>query len=155
MTSAGTAEVTTYTLTNAANDGGNYQFFVSAKNDYGSELSDSVAFGATVATMKSTVEALQPVSDRGYTVTASGTATTTFTLTYDANNDGRISDNIDLKMVVGNLNDGGVFDSVSTATTTYGQTGWSTSSDYSVYVYSYKYRVLTIDDKGKLLAVDM
>ncbi len=94
----GTAHVTTFTLTNSANDGGAYRFIASNRLNGETQVTDSLAYNANAATMKAAIEALDPIANQGFTVTASGAATATFTLTWNAR-DGRVSDLVNINMI--------------------------------------------------------
>ena len=112
---AGTSEVQTITLTNPANDGGYYQLA------WGGDVTDSLVYNASVATMKAAFEALPSVKRAGLTVTFSGTAAATFTATFLPY--GPVNDLI--RIIPTSLNDGGVAEIGSTAITTPGVRGFS------------------------------
>ena len=150
FSATGVAHVSTITLSNPGNDAGQYQFFVSETDGYReSDISSVLTFNDNAAAIKASLEATKPLSDRGYTVTASGTAESTFTLTFDANEDGDISENVNIK-VISNLTDGGVVETpVTTMSTTGGRKGWA-GTNATLHVYSYVFNELTISDDGSI-----
>jgi len=129
----GTQHVSTFTLTNSANDGGAYKFFASNKLNGETDISNSLAYNANTTTMKAAIEAMMPISNQGFTVTASGAATSTFTLTWNAR-DGRVSDVININMLCESLNDGGVGEISTVSQSTYGFRGWNTIASGSNFV---------------------
>jgi hypothetical protein len=133
---AGTSEVQTITLTNPANDGGYYQLA------YKGYITDSLAYNANAAAIKAALEALPSIIDDGLTVTASGAATATFTLTFSPAKQVAYSNghNANLvKIIPTSLNDGGVFEIGATTVTTVGAAGFTTGT-YQLDLYAFVYR---------------
>ena len=149
--SAGTAEVHAVDLGVTAPDDGQYAFQVNG------EVSDYLAYNATTATMKSTLEAMTEISSRGYTVTCSAAATNgSFNITFDQNRDGRVSDELGvIKVISNNLNDGGVEAAPSTSVSTYGKKGFASGSNYQVEIFAMKFVELCIDKNGKISCRDL
>lgn len=97
---APTQEVHTITLNNLANDGGRYKLSVQG------EMSSDLAHNTSAANIKAAIEGLRPIKERNYSVTSSGTAEATFTLTFGADN-GRVNNEIGtVKLIATTLNDG-------------------------------------------------
>ena len=146
-----TQEVTTFTLTNSANDGGFYQFFASNKINGETDISNNLAHNANAATMETAITGLNPIANLGYTPTASAAATATFTVTW-SKRDGRVSDTVKLGIITDSLNDAGTYENASVATTTYGKRGWTTIANGSnqIVVYSYYFKKCTIDERGQV-----
>lgn len=126
-------EVHTVTLTNAANDGGNYRF------EYNGYVTDLLDHDASVGAMKTALEALPSFRDfpgGPLEVTASGTAAATFTLTFS--NGLSPSKYGKVQLIRESLNDGNVGEVVTaTAVSTYATPGWTTSSGLSVVIYAF------------------
>ncbi len=140
----GTAEVHTFTLTNAANDSGFYRLQLNG------DSTSSLAFNDNAAAIKAAYEAIRSVAKRGWTVTASGAATATFTLTYGVR-DGRISDEVGVPVIAADsLNDGGTAEDASSSVSTYGRSGWVSGSTYTTIIDSHYYKTLTIDEQGNI-----
>lgn len=139
MGSAGTATVQTITCTNAANDAGHYNLA------HNGDVTDNLAAAANAATIKSTLEALPSFKQAAYgpmTVTASAALTTTATLTFGTNTEPQNSEKDQVRLITSSLNDGGVFESAATATSTTGVSpGWLSGSSYSVTVLALMHRV--------------
>lgn len=136
---AGTSQVQTINLNNAANDGGYYQ--LSFKGD----ITDALAYNANAAAIKAALEALPSFKNypgKPLTVTASGAATTDFTLTFDSE---AVPPTDLVQLIPTSLNDGTVADYASTAITTEGKQGWTTATvDLRVYAPIFR----KIDRKG-------
>lgn len=140
---AGTDSVQTVNLNNAANDGGYY------KLQQAGHVTDSLAYNANAAGIKSALEALPVNKQAPYgprTVTASGAATTDFTLTFDNEVGGGDMTHPEetVQLITETLNDGGISvapEFSSTTITTDGKDGWSNmSSNATIDIYAYAYR---------------
>lgn len=139
---SGVNEIQTITLTNPGNDGGHYQL------SYKGYVTDCLSYSSNTAAIKSALEALPSMVQDGLTVTASGAATSTFTLTFSppkpvAYSNGH-NNNL-VKIIPCSLNDGGVFESGVTTVTTPGVNGWVTGS-YQLDLYAFCYRDFFFDD---------
>ena len=143
-------EVHTVTTTNADNDGG-----VGGQVGYAGHFSDAHAHDATAAAVEADLDALEPLDRRGYTTTVTavpfGAASTTKTITFNVQ-DGKVSDNIGLPhWNCSQLTDGGTADVfVSSALTTPGSNGWTTSSSYQISIFAYYYKRVAILPNGRL-----
>ena len=148
---AGVAEVQAVDLGITAADAGSYAFQVNG------EVSDYLAYDATVAQMKTAFENMPSVKNLGLTSTFSATAESgSFNITFDANRDGRVSDRLGIVRVVpNNLNDGGVVAQPTSSVSTYGRKGWSSGSNYTVEMYFYKFVELCVDKNGNLSCKDL
>ena len=147
----GTAEVQAIDTGVTAPDDGSYRFMING------EVSDSLAYNATVASMKTAFEAIPCVRKLGLTVTFSATAANgTFNATFDTNRDGRVSDRLGkIELISQNLNDGGVEAAPTTSVSTYGKIGWANGTNYTIEIFVYKFVELCIDSKGKLTCKDL
>jgi hypothetical protein len=142
---AAVSTVQTVTLNNPANDGGYYKLM------FRGAVTASLAFNASAAAMKAALEAL-PSWPIGTTVTASGTAAATFTLTFAGGEP--LNEPADyVHLLSESLNDGGVAEFSTTTVSTAGARGWTTASTYTVTVYAYHYRQL-IKNAGRLRIMD-
>ena len=149
--SAGTSEVQAVDLGITAADDGSYAFQVDG------EISDYLDYNATTTDMKSALESMKCIKDRGYTATFSATAENgSFNITFDQNRDGRVSDELGIiKVVSNNLNDGSEEAKPSTTVSTYGKKGWNTGSNYQVEIIVPKFVELCVSKEGKLSARDL
>lgn len=152
---AGTASITTITLTNAANDAGSCNIAVVDKSS-GKVLgiSADIAFDATVGVIKSTIEAIPVLQAGGWTVTASNTfaAGTSVVLTM-----GQAKYfPYEFRCLVGSLNDGGVGDEVTVSESTVGLDGWTTiasgSATLTLIFFSVSQAAETVSGKYELMA---
>lgn len=142
---APTQEIVSFVLTNVANDGGYFRFIVNG------EITILLAYNANAAAIKAALENLSILKKYDVSVTASGAATASFTITFAAKN-GPISDNIGvLKLIEHTLNDGTVGEIATSSVTTYGKYGFTTSSSYTTYIDSWYFRRLTIREDGSIM----
>lgn len=147
--SAGTACVQTLDCNNAANDGGYY------KLAFKGHMTDSLAYNANAAAIKSALEALPSFRDwdgQPLTVTASGALTTDATLTFSAVDSKQPNDDL-VQVIVETLNDGGIAvapEFVSSSVTTVGRTGFTTASTYTIDVYVPYYRTIIQTRNGRV-----
>lgn len=147
---AGVAAVQTVNLNNPANDGGYYKL---AHKGF---TTNSLAYNATAASIKSALEALPSFLNHPgspLTVTASGTAETDFTLTFASTVEPPNEPEDLVQLVSESLNDGTVADFGSTSVTTHGKLGFTTGSTYTITVYGYYFRNL-VKKSGKLAVKD-
>src|SRR5688572_23419954 len=151
LPSAATAEVHTITLSGTSASGV-YRFEVNG------EYSPFIAYNASVGTMKSTLEAMEVIKSRGYTITASATvsAGTSLTITFNVKN-GRVNTEIGTINIepatLATSAPAAVY--ADTAITTYGSKGFATGSAYQVEIYAPKFRNLIVSTKGELTASDL
>lgn len=134
----GTASVNeVQTLTSsAALAAGSYRFHI------GGELSAEIAFGATVGTMKSTLEAMDYFINRNVTVTASATAAAgaSFTLTFVCPENGTVGGKVTL---VGNA----TAQTTATVITTPGRSGFTTGT-YDVQLITWFYKKTQLSQRS-------
>ena len=143
--SNGTAEVHNVDLGVTSCDSGAYCFYVDG------ELSDSLLYNASTTDMKNALESIPKVSERGYTCTIDNDTTNgSFNITWDANRDGGVANELGVVRVVSqNLADGSDPAVPTSSVTTRGKKGWSGSSDRQIEIYCYKYQELCIDKQGR------
>jgi hypothetical protein len=126
---AGTAPVQTLSCTNSANDAGSY------KLAYRGDLSDSLAFNATAATMKTAFEALPAAQNHPggpLTITFSGALTATRTATFPSN----LPPPRDLVYAITeSLIQSTTPERTTTSQTTLGIEGFTTGSTYTIDAY--------------------
>jgi len=143
----GTAEVHTIAVAEAAISG-NYSLAVNGA------VSDVIEFDDAVGVQKSQYELLDEVANKNYSATFSANfdAGASATITYDANRDGRVSNEIGVPRVVSTLKEGSSFiiPPASSSVTTYGKKGWATSSSRQVEVYALLFKEITIEKDGKI-----
>jgi hypothetical protein len=149
--SAGQAEIHAVNLGITAPDDGTYAFQVDG------EISSSIDYDATVTEMKTALENMKCVKNRGYTATFSANAQNgSFNITFNANRDGRVSDEIGIVRVVGNnLNDGGEECKPITTVSQYGRKGFLSGSNYAVEIYIWKFVEMCVDKQGKIRSRDL
>jgi hypothetical protein len=143
-TSAPTSEVHTFTTSDTA-DSGSYKMF------YGGHYSAPIAYNGNAAAIKAAVELMPPIRDRHITVTASGAATSTFTLTYDAGSF-RVSDDFKgepMRLIESSLSDGTVGATFAETVSTYGKDGFVDQS-YSVELFVFYFKRLMVSKDGRL-----
>jgi hypothetical protein len=130
--SSSVQEVHTVDFSNSANTAGLYRIA------WGPEMTDSLAYNANVATIKSTVEALPSFKRNGWTVTASGTAEADLTFTFGVRDGSPFSDTgYKLEIIPDGLRNGDtppLYTAVDTVVSTVGKTG-RLASAYSIDVY--------------------
>lgn len=142
----GTAEVHTSTLSaNAV--AGNYRVYVN-----GETADNTNAYNTVASTIQAELRAIPKVLDRGYLPTVSGTFDAgPVVTTFNANRDGRVSDEIGL--VDYHIAD--MAQTISTVVSTYGIRGFNTSSAYTTEIYLFKYRELNVDKNGFVSVRDL
>ncbi len=147
----GTSEVHTVSLGATAASAGYYYPYVDG------EIGNALSFDANAAAIKAGLEGLNKLNDFDYTVTVGDTVdnATSITITFDQNQDGRVSRQLQEVRLIpsgGSLtgNDG----NVSSSVTTYGKKGWATGSSYQTNFYMFKFRELVIDENGNVSVED-
>lgn len=127
---AGVSEICSLTLANT-NTQGSYQL------NYDGQNTTTLAFNSSAANIKTALENLQTIKDDRLTVTASGTAAGSFTVTFSpAKEVGKLVN----MNVVTLANVGGTLESPASATTTRGKRGYSNSgSSCTLHVLAYCY----------------
>lgn len=142
---AGTAEVVTVDLPTGPNDAGYYALSLDGK------VTNELVYNTSAANIKAALEGLDGSpfkEENGFTVTASDTAATDFTLTFSARANklqGPPSKRFGVvKLLSTSLNDGGVACFASSSVTTAGKRGFTTGS-YVVSVYAFMHRNAVIN----------
>jgi len=144
---AATSEVHTLDCTNPANDAGRYQL------ELGGDITNGLAFGANAAAIKAAIEALPFCSRHRITATASGALTTDATITLTSPDGSSIANryNVDaIKVNENTLNDGGVYDIITSSVTTHGTNGFVNSgSTFTVDIYAAMYKRIVQQKDGR------
>ena len=148
----GTGEVQTIDLETTPSNG-QYAFQING------EISDYLDYNASTTDMKTALENMKCVRKLGLTATfnQAASAGTSFTITFDENRDGRVSDRLGIvRLLTNNLaGDGGIESNPVSSVTTYGKIGWNSGSDYTVEIFVYKFVELTVDKNGQMHCKDL
>ena len=148
---AGVAEVHTLGLNNAGNDAGRYRLQFEK-----SSTSVPLLFSANTTAIKTAIEGIAEVSERGYVVTVVGDATgASIVVTFTTQDGSPYRELGSLMLVIEDLNDGGVQELFSKAIVTHGQAGFIEGSDYTILIYMLKFKELIIKPNGNLYCRDI
>jgi len=117
-----------------------------------------LAFGANAATIKAALEALPFFARKRITATVSGALTTDATVTLSSPDGSDIANRYKVDAIKVNentLNDGGVYDIITTSVTTHGTDGFPGTGSYTVDIYAAMYKRLIQSPDGKIIVSNL